>query len=71
MPRCVLILSLERFRQVVICFINNEVLRVVEEKDLFARLCETLDHCPKVCSEFLAFKASIGMEMSLGDVASA
>ena len=47
----------------------RQVLGVVEEKDLFASLCEMLDRCAKVCSKFLTFQVSAGIRMRLGDTA--
>ena len=47
----------------------RQVLGVVEEKDLFASLCEMLDRCAKVCSKFLTFEVSAGIRMRLGDTA--
>ena len=47
----------------------GQVLGVVEEKYLFASLCETLDRCAEVCPEFLAFKVSAGVGMRLSDMA--
>ena len=47
----------------------RQVPGVVEEKDLFACLCETLDRCAKVCSEFLTFEVSAGVGVHFGDTA--
>ena len=47
----------------------RQVLGVVEEKDLFAYMCKTLDRCAKVGSEFLTFEVSAGVGVRLGDAA--
>ena len=47
----------------------RQVLGVVEEKDLFACICEVLDRCAKVCPEFLTFEVSAGIGVRLGDTA--
>ena len=47
----------------------RQVLGVIEEKHLFACLCEMLDRCAKVYPEFLAFEVSAGIRVRLGDTA--
>ena len=47
----------------------RQVLGVVEEKDLFAYIRETLNRCAKVGSEFLTFEVLAGGGVRLGDTA--